>query len=86
MREKPSLLSGVKWFLYDVKVKLFGRFERNKKPKAYNKKLGQNVFLFFFLLFPVGELNDEEKNVVDKSVRARLYALRVGFRLGGVRA
>ena len=51
MREKPSLLSGVKWFLYDVKVKLFGRFERNKKPKAYNKKLGQNVFLFFFLLF-----------------------------------
>lgn len=55
MRDKPSLLSNVKWFFYDVKVKLFGRFEKNRKPKAYNKKLGQNVFLFFFLLFPIAQ-------------------------------
>ena len=55
MRDKPSLLRNVKWFFYDVKVKLLGRFEKNRKPKAYNKKLGQNVFLFFFLLFPIAQ-------------------------------
>ena len=55
MKEKQSLLSGVKWFFYDVKVKLFGRSGKNKKPKAYNKKAGQNVFLFFFLLFPIAQ-------------------------------
>ncbi len=55
MRDKPSILSNVKWFLYDVKVKLFGRFEKNKKPKAYNKKIGQTVFLIFFLLFPIAQ-------------------------------
>lgn len=53
MSEKPSIFNGVKWFFYDVKVKMFGKMEKNKKPKAYNKKLGQNVFLFFFLLFPI---------------------------------
>lgn len=53
MRDKPSIFNGVKWFLYDVKVKLFGWIGKNKKPRAYNKKLGQGVFLFFFLLFPV---------------------------------
>ena len=55
MRDKPSLLRNVKWFFYDVKVKLLGRFEKNRKPKAYNKQLGQNVFLFFFLLFPIAQ-------------------------------
>jgi len=53
MNDKPSLFGSIKWFFYDIKVKLFGRFEKNRKQKAYNKKLGQNVFLFFFLLFPV---------------------------------
>lgn len=53
MRDKPSIFNGVKWFLYDVKVKLFGWIGKNKKPRAYNKKLGQGVFLFLFLLFPV---------------------------------
>ncbi len=55
MKDKPSLLSNVKWFLYDVKVKISGRFERNRKPKAYNKTSGQNLFLFFFLLFPIAQ-------------------------------
>ena len=53
MREKPSSLKGLKWLIYDVKVKLFGKRKNEKKKKIYNKKLGQNLFLFFFLLFPV---------------------------------
>ena len=55
MKEKPSSLKGPKWLLYDVKVKLAGLTRKKKKQKIYNKKLGQNLFLFFFLLFPVAQ-------------------------------
>lgn len=52
---KTSLFGGVKAFVYDVKVKLHQKFGRKKKQKVYNKRLGQNVFLFFFLLFPIAQ-------------------------------
>ena len=55
MREKPSSLKGLKWLIYDVKVKFAGKRKNDKKKKIYNKKLGQNLFLFFFLLFPVAQ-------------------------------
>ena len=48
-----SVLSRVRWFLYGLKIKIFGGENRNKEPKPRNKKAGQSVFLFFFMLFPV---------------------------------
>lgn len=53
MKEKTSSPRGIRWFFYDIKVKLFGRSGQTKKNKIYNKKAGNSVFLFFFLLFPV---------------------------------
>ena len=40
MREKPSSLKGLKWLIYDVKVKFAGKRKNDKKKKIYNKKLG----------------------------------------------
>lgn len=52
--EKTSFFGRIKTFLYDVRVKLHEKFGgKKKKQKVYNKKLGQNLFLFFFLLFPI---------------------------------
>lgn len=51
--EKTSIFGKVKDFFYGVDVKFHQIFARKRKPKAYNKKLGQNTFLFFFLLFPM---------------------------------
>lgn len=48
-----SVLSRLRWFLYGLKIKIFGGENRNKEPKPRNKKAGQSVFLFFFMLFPV---------------------------------
>ena len=55
MKEKSSNNNGIKWFFYDIKVKLFGNKKKdpNKKQKPYNRMVGQNVFLCLFLLFPI---------------------------------
>lgn len=50
---KGSVLNRFRWFLYDLRVKIFGGEKKNAKPRAYNKKAGQSVFLFFFMLFPI---------------------------------
>ena len=55
MKEKPTSLKGLKWLIYDAKVKLSKLRKKKKQQKIYNKKLGQNLFLFFFLLFPVAQ-------------------------------
>ena len=47
------VLSRVRWFFYGLKIKIFGGEKRNKEPKPRNKKAGQSLFLFFFMLFPV---------------------------------
>ena len=52
--EKTSIFGKVKGFFYDAEVKLHQKFVKTpKKQKVYNKKLGQNIFLFFFLMFPI---------------------------------
>ena len=51
-RERASALNRVKWFFYDLKVKIFGG-GKSKPPRPHNKKAGQSVFLFFFMLLPI---------------------------------
>ncbi len=51
-RERTSALNRVKWFFYDLKVKIFGG-GKSKPPRPHNKKAGQSVFLFFFMLLPI---------------------------------
>ena len=51
--EKTSIFGKVKDFFYGVDVKLHQKFAGKKKSKSYNRKLGQNTFLFFFLLVPI---------------------------------
>ncbi len=50
---KTSVGSRIKWFLYGLKIKIFGGEKKNGPTKPRNKKAGQTVFLFFFMLFPV---------------------------------
>ena len=55
MKEKSSNNGGIKRFFYDIKVKLFGNLNKNKKHRPYNRKAGQTLFLFLFLLFPIAQ-------------------------------
>ena len=50
---KISVTSRIRWFFYGLKIKIFGGERRNDEPKPRNKKAGQSLFLFFFMLFPV---------------------------------
>ena len=48
---KMSVMSRIRWFFYGLKIKIFGGERRSNAPKPRNKKAGQSLFLFFFMLF-----------------------------------
>ena len=52
-KDKISLYGRIKWFFYDLKVKLSGGRKSRKVGKMSSKKREEKIFLFFFLLLPI---------------------------------
>jgi len=51
-KKGSEIISDIKWFFYGLRIRLFKK-RTDKKKKNTDKKSGQTLFLFLFLLFPI---------------------------------